>query len=135
MPHSVRTIKLKKGAVTLLEPGIIRFTLNANVMWELEDAIETHKANLKLTNNGKYFVFIHGKHFFLPSKEAQKYAASKTVTDHRMAAVFVVANPGLQIFATLFQKFFKSKSPTRIFKSEAEALTWMRDQYKKIAAA
>lgn len=65
------TIKTKKGYVSLIEPAIIRFTLNENVEWNLDDAKETHKANLKLTNNGKFFVYMIAKHFFLPTKEAQ----------------------------------------------------------------
>jgi hypothetical protein len=125
------TIKLKKGHVTLVEPGIIRFALNENIEWTLEDAKETHRANLELSNNGKFFIYMIAKHFFLPTKEAQAYITAKPRTDHRIASVFVVPNAGMKLLVTIFKRFFKSNSPTVIFKSEAEALKWMRTTYKE----
>lgn len=127
------TIKTKKGSVTLVEPGIIHFKLNENAEWTLTDAKETHKANLELSEGGKFFVYMIAKHFFRPTKEAQEFIGTKECTDHRIAAVFVVPNSGMKLLATLFQRFFKSKSPTHIFKTEAEAFKFMRDTYKEIS--
>lgn len=130
-----RTIKTKKGSCTLIEPGIIRFELNKNAEWTLPDAKETHKANMELSEGGKFFVYMIAKHFFVPTEEAQKFVSSKECTDHRIAGVFVIKNAGMKLLASLFVRFFKSNSPTMIFKTEAEALTWMRSKYKKLAAA
>lgn len=126
-----KSIKVKKGKITLLEPGIIQFVLDGHSEITLDDMKETHQANMKLNNGGKYFTYMVAKKFFIASKEAQKFIASKECTDHRIAAVLVVHNTGLQILATLFIKFFKSESPSYIFKTEAEALKWMRAEYKK----
>lgn len=129
---STKTIKTKKGSATLLEPGIIKYTLNDHSEWTLADAKETHAASIKLSNEGKYFTFMHAKKIFLASKEAQEFIASKECTDHRIAAVLVVQNNGIKLLATLFIKFFKSKSPSMIFSTEAQAFNWMRAEYKKV---
>jgi hypothetical protein len=129
------SIKTAKGALTLIEPGIIKLILKENTEWGLEDAIETHKANLKLSNGKKYCVYHIASRFFIPTKEAQKYATSKECTDYRIAAAFIVGNSGVRVFANLFLKFFKSKSPSRIFKSEKEALIWLRSMYSQTTIA
>lgn len=125
------TIHTKKGTLKLIEPGIIKFTLKADIEWTLEDAKETHAANLKLSNGGKFCVFLIATRFFVPSKEAQHFIASKECTDYRVASAFIVRNHGLMVFANLFIQFFKSKTPIRIFKEEEEALKWMRELYQK----
>ncbi len=125
------TIHTKKGTLKLIEPGIVKLTLKENITWTLEDAKETHEANLKLTNSGKYCVYFLGSRFFIPTQEAQQYAISKECTDHRVAVAFVPKKLGLLLFANLFMKTFKSKSPSKVFKSEDAALKWLRETYKK----
>ncbi|HEY4800581.1 MAG TPA: hypothetical protein VII99_15995 [Bacteroidia bacterium] len=124
-------IYLKKGSVSIIEKGIIRFTLNENAVWELPDAKETHKANLKLSKGKKFCQLYDGKHFFIPDKKALAFSSSKICTNHRIAMAIVIKKLGLQIFADHFIHNFKSKSPTRIFRSKALALKWLRNEYKK----
>jgi len=107
---NTQSVKTKKGSATLLEPGIIKYTLKDHSEWTLDDAREIHAANMQLSNGGKYFTFMHAKKIFLPTKEAQEFIASKECTDHRIAAVLVVQNTGIKLLANLFIKFFKSKS-------------------------
>lgn len=126
-----KTIHTKKGSVTLIEPGIIKFSVKENVEWTLPDAKETHRANLKLSNGGKFCVYMNVSHFFIPTREAQLFATSKECTDYRVAAAFVVKNAGVKIFANLFVKFLKSKAPTRLFTTEKEAMAWMRKRYNE----
>lgn len=131
MPHSLNTIKTGKGSVTLVEQGIIRYQLKENTEWTLKEAKECHAANLRLSEGERYFTYMKAKKFFIPTKEAQQFIASKECTKHRIAAVLVVENKGLQLLATLFIRLFQSKSPSYIFKTEAEAMKWMRAEYKK----
>lgn len=114
-----------------MEPGIIKLSLKENVEWTLEDAKETHKANLELSQGEKFCIYMNASKFFIPSKEAQQFISSKEVTVHRLGAAFVVKNAGLKLLANLFVKFFKSNSPTRIFTSEDEAFKWMRKLLKE----
>ena len=125
------TIHTKKGTLKLIEPGIIKLTLKADIEWDLEDAKETHAANLKLSNGEKFCVFFVANRFFVPSKEAQLYVTSKECTDFRVASAFIVRNHGVMVFANLFIRFFKSRTPFRIFKDEEPALEWMRSLLKK----
>jgi hypothetical protein len=129
-----QTIHTKKGRVTLLESGIIRFALNENAEWTLQDAKETHKANLELSKGGKFCVYMNVTRFFIPTKEAQKFISTKECTDYRIGAAFVVKNSGVKVFANFFIKFFKSKTPIRLFNKEEEALTWMRKIYNEAIA-
>lgn len=124
-------IRLKKGSVTLIEKGIIKFALNENAEWSLEDAIETHQANLKLSQGGKYCVYMNSTRFFIPSKESQQFVTSKECTKYRVAAAFVIKNKGVQLFFNLFIKLFKSKSPIKMFHSEEQAMKWMRKLYQE----
>ena len=126
-----QSIKTKKGNLTLIEPGIIKLTMKENVEWNLEDAQETHKANLKLSNGEKFCVLLNASRFFIPSKEAQEFIASKQCTNYRIAAAYVVKNLGLQLLGNLFIRTF-SKNATRIFKTEEAALKWLREEYKNV---
>ncbi len=121
-----KTIYTKKGSSTLIEPGIIRFSLKENVEWALEDAKETHKANMELSNGEKFCVYMIASRFFIPTKEAQEFISTKECTDYRVGAAFVVKNAGLKILGNLFVKYFKSRSPSRLFTSEDTAMKWMR---------
>ena len=120
------SIETKKGKVTLIEPGIIHFSLKENIELSLEDAKETHMANLTLSGGKKFCVYMNVTRFFIPSKEAQKFITTKECTDYRIGAAFVVKNIGVKVFANLFVKFFKSRTPSRLFTSEEEAMKWMR---------
>jgi hypothetical protein len=126
-----QTIYTKKGSLTLLEPGIIQFTLKENAEWNLEDAKETHRVNMQLSNGGKFCVYMSVTRFFIPTKEAQKFITTKECTDYRIGAAFVVRNNAVKIFANLFIKFFKSRTPTRLFSSEKDAMDWMRKILKE----
>ena len=129
-----QSIKTRKGNLTLIETGIIKLTLKENAEWNLDDAMETHKANLKLSNGGKFCVLLNASHFFIPTNEAQAFIASKECTDYRVAAAYVVKNLGLQLLGNLFIRTF-SKNATRIFKTEEAALKWLRVEYKNAIAA
>ena len=124
-------INTKKGTLTLVEPGIVKFLLKENIEWGIEDAKETHTANLKLNKGQKFCMYMNTSRFFIPTKEAQVFVASKECTDYRIGVAFITKNIGLQLFANLFIKFFKSKSPARLFPNEEEAFKWMRGLLKK----
>ena len=124
------TISLRKGTISLMEEGIIKFTLKENVEWNLDDAKETHKGNRELSKGGKFCVLLNASRFFIPTNEAQAFISSKECTDYRIAAAYVVKNLGLQLLGNLFIRTFKSKSATRIFKTEDAALKWLRSEYK-----
>jgi len=128
------TIKTKKGIHTLVEPGIIRFSLNENIEWSLEDAKESHAANMKLSNGGKYIVYMNLNRFIIPSNEAMAFISSKTVTDYRIAGCFVIENAAMILIGNLFNRFFKKATPSMMFKNEAEAFKWMRAEYKRATA-
>jgi|ERR1051326_5701008 hypothetical protein len=124
------TVNTRKGTLMLIEPGIIKLVLKENAEWNLEDAKETHKANLELSKGQKFCVLLNASRFFIPTNEANAYIASKECTEHRIGAAFVVKNPGMQLLGNLFLRTFKSKSATRIFKTEEAALKWLRGLYK-----
>ena len=125
------TINTKKGTLTLVERGIVKFLLKKNIEWDLEDAKETNVANLELNKGQKFCMYMNTSRFFIPTKEAQVFVASKECTDYRIGVAFITKNIGLQLFASLYIKFFKSKSPARLFSNEAEAFKWMRALLKK----
>ena len=129
------SIITQKGTVSLIEPGIMKLTLKENTEWTLEDAKETHKANLQLSKGERFCVLLNVTHFFIPSNDAQAYISSKECTDYLIASAFVVKILGMQLLGNLFLRAFKSKSSTRIFKNEDEALKWLRDLYKKAMMA
>ena len=125
------TLNTKKGTLTLVEPGIVKFQLKENIEWNLEDAKETHAANLSLNKGEKFCMYMNTSRFFIPTKEAQLFVASKECTDYRIGVAFITKNIGLRLFANLYIKFFKSKRPARLFSNEAEAFKWMRGLLKK----
>ncbi|HEY4800580.1 MAG TPA: hypothetical protein VII99_15990 [Bacteroidia bacterium] len=126
-----RIIHTKKGKLRLIEPGIIQFILNENIEWDLKDAIETHKANLELSDGEKFCLIHIVNRFFIPSKKAQQFVTSKECTDKRIAVAFLVKNTAMKLFTNFFIRFFKSRTPMRLFTSEAAALKWLRSEYKK----
>ncbi len=124
------TIHTKKGTLTLIESGIIKMVLKENSEWNLEDAKETHEANLKLSDGKKFCLCLIANKFFIPTKEAQAYISSKECTDYRIASAFVIKNTAMKLLGNLFVKVFKSKSPTQLFSSEEDAMKWMRPLLK-----
>lgn len=81
---------------------------------------------MELSGGKKFCVYMNISRFFIQSKEAQQFTTSRECTDFRIGAAFVVKNAGVKIFANLFMRFFKSKTPMRLFNGEEDALIWMR---------
>lgn len=121
-----KTVHTKKATHLLMEKGIISMTVNENERLELEDAKESHRVNLELSEGGKFCVLLNAKKFFLPSSEAQQFIAGKECTRHRLASAFIVNSLSMRLLGNYYIRFFSNSTPSRFFKNEREALPWLR---------
>lgn len=85
------------------------------------------EANLKLSE-GKPFCLIMNvlADYYTYSTDAKELFASNEYCVLIKATAFVVEQLSFRLMAAFYIKFHKPVSPTQIFGSEDEALTWLR---------
>ncbi len=128
---NISRIKTKKGTHLLLEPGIIQFTADKISNWDIEDAKESHQANLTLSKGGKYCLYVSASIIFNPDTKAKEFVDSKICTDYRIALAYAPKSIAMRLIAQSYLLFIKNKSTSRVFQREADALQWLRDKYKE----
>lgn len=93
----------------------------------LHEAIKGVEARKKLQQGEKMLVLIDTSKVFQSSKEARDYGAKKEVTDMSLAMAILAGNSLASIMiGNFFIKFNNPAIPTKLFKSETDALEWLK---------
>ena len=92
----------------------------------LEVTIEGIEARKTLLGGRKFPVLIDMRLMSEVSEEARKYSATKETTELYLAmAILSGKSLPAKLIGNFFIKFNKPPIPTKLFKSEAKALTWL----------
>ena len=113
----------------------IKFTKSGGL--ELEEAKEIHRITAQLTENAPHaviFDFNRLSVYFSP--EVKALAQNRNaISDNLFARAFVTYNLSNKLEVNHFIKYNKPTSPTNIFSSFDQAIRWIKEHQRHIAAS
>lgn len=117
-------------STTLVEyhDNIIFLRLKEGADLNINSINEQHDAQKELVKNDKYGVLVDGTNNVVITKECREYMAS-LITPNRVAtAVLTKMNMATTLIANFYIKVNKPKIPTKLFKEEKDAVSWLKMQ-------
>lgn len=123
-------IEHSKSTCELIEPRVIEVIVKDNASLEVDDIIEIREANQVLAKGGKYVVLLESGFNTSLSKEAREESSKKEYGETRKAMAFVINSLSQRIVGNFFIQMNKPPTPTKIFTSKKEALTWAKSHLK-----
>lgn len=116
---------LKNHEISVDEQGIahIRVLEGAHI-----DSLTLQKVNERikeLTGKKKTLALIDAKHFHTFTPEATSYLKTGVIDKTRIATAVVCDKVGVRLMVDNISKVQKTKSPIRMFSSEAQARAWL----------
>ena len=111
----MKTERTKKSTHELIEPHIIRMRVRDGEDVEIEDVMQMHEANAKLTGGKPFAVLLDVKNHFNVSKEARELIASERFAEHLLASAFVVRTLAAKLTGNFYLHFNRPHNPTRLF--------------------
>ena len=122
-----KVINNRSGKVWLAEDSIIRQNVVPHTDFTLQDAQETIAAAIKLSEGKPYPILVDLTGLKSINKEARNYFGEE-VTSHDLSAVgLLVSSAVTQVFGNFFLRFNRPEIPVRLFNSEAEAISWLKE--------
>ncbi len=118
---STRTQKIWLG-----EDGIIRCVALFTPTHTLADAKENVAITLKLAQGKKRPLLIDIRQAKFVDRESRAYYAGPENAKVALAAAFLIASPLSKMIGNFFLRLNKTRFPTRLFTSEAEAIEWLK---------
>lgn len=118
-------ITTRTALITKLKDNFVRMTMREDAILDLNDMIENHNAENKITNGKQHVVLIDTRLNSMSSDEARKFSSGDEPTKYRYAvAILFEGLPG-RIGANSLLKNYKPKVPTQNFDDENSAIQWL----------
>ena len=112
---------------TLIEPGIIKMTVEADSFLDTEDVEQMRQVNMGLSKGQRFSILLDTRPgYFTMGPEALRMLSSNEYLEFRKATAIVVGSLATRLAGNFFKSINPSKSPTRLFNSEEEAVKWLR---------
>jgi hypothetical protein len=126
MTDNKEIIKTENAQIWLDEDGICRVNHPDNVHVTLEEARAMIAAIARLRKEDLLPVLIDASPLKSVESEARKFLAGEETTRCTLACAFLVQSTPSRIIGNFFIRFNKPPFPCRLFKSENEALQWLK---------
>lgn len=115
-----------RTAVVCLEGDLIRVTIVPGAEETLADAQATTRAALGLSAGRILPLFVDMRQMRAQEREARQYYGSMEVMRSVCGVALLVESRLSMLIANFFISVSKTRVPTRIFTSEAEAVEWLK---------
>lgn len=87
---------------------------------------EMHEAYLRITNGRKMPFLFANKGAFWITKDARDYARKIEPKQPFSAVAYLAPALGIRLMAEFYGKFYKPEVPYKVFATESDALTWLK---------
>jgi len=129
----MKTIKLSKSIVSILDNQIIQIHLKSNQEIELPDALEIFAAMGELSEGKKFPVFIDAGDFVSIDEEVRSFSANKVANIYTLADAIAVDSLAQKLLANFYIKNDQPAVPSKVFTNKHEALQWLKTFIKGAA--
>lgn len=125
-PLSTRT-----ATAFLLKANFVKMVMKEDSVLELEDMLENHTAENKLTDGKPHVILIDTRLNSMSSDKARRFTSGDEPTKYRYAQAILFKGLAGRIGANSLVKNYKPKVPTQIFDDESEAIKWLDEMLEK----
>lgn len=109
------------------EEGILHVIVREGVDIDIEEAIENFETAKKLAGGVRRLKLVDARAYFSMTSSARDFAASKETSEYNIARAVITNSLANRLLINFFIHFHKPQSPLKMFVSEAEALSWLRE--------
>lgn len=118
-----RIIKITNAQITYRNDGIIHLHYFENLI-SIKESKEIFSVIREYSPWDVSPLYISGDTFSSMDKESKDFFASEGVLKHCSSVAVLAKNIGQKLLVNFYFKLIKSKTPTRLFTSESEAINW-----------
>ncbi len=118
-------ITTRTALVTSINENFVRMTMLEDANLDLNDMIENHNAEKKVTNGKQHVILIDTRLNSLSSDEARKFSSGDEPTKYRYAVAILFDGLPSRIGANSLLNNYKPKVPTQKFNDENKAIQWL----------
>lgn len=111
--------------VWLSEEGILKVRYPANFQLTLAGMEEVHRQRMEITSV-PLPLLVYAESVASAEYEAQQFASREDVAVLVTAMAIIVKSAFTRAMAELFMRFHRPPYPTRVFRDEQPALTWLQ---------
>lgn len=124
-------ITTRTALITSIKENFVKMTMLEDAVLDLNDMIENHNAENKITNGKQHVVLIDTRLNSMSSDEARKFSSGDEPAKYRYAVAILFEGLAGRIGANSLIKNYKPKAPTQIFNDENKAIEWLDSVLKK----
>ncbi len=120
-------IKTRTGTVWITGDDIIRQNVVPGTDFTLQDAQETITVMSKLSEGKAYPILVDLTGLKSITREARHYFGEEITRHEARAVALLFGSAVTQVIGNFFLRFNNPKIPIKLFSSETQALTWLRE--------
>lgn len=127
MEGQLTKIQTRITEVYLREDNILQINIKKDEEFVLSDTLEVINAAKEIGGGKKFKNLIIVGHNTLADNEARKLSTSHEGSLYKLADAFVISSMAQAIVANFYMKINKPVVPTKFFKTEKDALSWLNN--------
>ena len=97
----------------------------------IESMREQYNAQLELVKNNKYAVLVDGTSNVDVPSETRVFMANHSPSNRKATAIVTNKNLATRLIANFYLKVNKPKVLTKLFKTESDAIRWLKNELDK----
>ena len=126
----METIKTRTAIISLIKENFVKMTMLEDAILDLNDMIENHNAEIKITNQKKHVILIDTRLNSMSSDDARKFSSGDEPLKYRLAVAILFKGLASRITANSLIKNYNPKVLTQIFNDEHKAIEWLESFLK-----
>lgn len=118
----------RTGILRVRDDGILHASVLPGSVVTLDDARASFASIPPRPDGGKQLLLVDFRHMKGMTREARAFYASDEPARTLAATAILVASPLSRVLGTFFLGLNRTSMPTRLFTSEQEAISWLKEQ-------
>ncbi|MGK5088175.1 STAS/SEC14 domain-containing protein [Bdellovibrionota bacterium FG-2] len=125
-----KVIELRISTTFLRKDGILQVDVSPNAEMNLSDAVESINAQAVLAAGIKRPLLVRMGSMKSMSRDARSYLGGPEAAKNVYATALVIGSPIGRVIGNFFLGLNKTIYPTRLFTSEEDAISWLKELLK-----
>jgi len=113
--------------ITWYDADILRINIVEGAEFDLSDSIDNLNILNIVTEGRKHLQLVDARTFWSSSKESREFCTSEEIRKNITGRAIIVDSLSGRLMAHFFIKVSHSHSNTKIFNSEAKAVSWLKN--------
>lgn len=125
-------INTRTAIITLIKKDFVRMNMLENIVLDINDMQENHKAANQINNNKPHVILIDTRLNSMSDDKARKFSSGDIPTKYRYAVAILFEGLAGRIIANSLIKNYNPKVLTQNFDNELMAIKWLNSILDKL---